>query len=91
MSLSKKDLEHGLTTKLRCTKSESHHHLFHLTIGGRKVAQFRTSHSKGKMKELDDSGIGNMLRPFPNLSVRFFKDFINCDHTREEVLVLLRL
>lgn len=86
MALEKIKVEKALTSKLGCKIDKSHHNHFHLYYEGKIIRTFRTSHSKGKYKTIDDSGIGRMLRGLDGVPVRFFKDFVKCTNSKEALI-----
>ena len=86
MPIEKRELERALTSKLGCEKDQSHHNNFHLYHEGKLIKVFRTSHSKRKYKTIDDSGIGNMLRGLDGVPVGFFKSFVDCSKSRDELM-----
>ena len=86
MPIEKRDIEKALTSKLGCEKDKTHHNNFYLSYEGKIIKIFRTSHSKTKYKTVDDSGIGNMLRDLDGVTVRYFKDFVDCSNSKEELI-----
>lgn len=85
MPVEKKDLEQALTSKLGCKKDPRHHIYFLLFHEDKMIARFKTSHSKKTYKTIDDSGLANMIKGLPGVDLGFFKGFVRCTHSGEDL------
>ena len=82
----KANVEYQLEKKLGCEKHNSNHIFFKFYYDGKIIWTFKVSHSKGKYKEIDDSGLSAMVRGLNGVTTSFFKQFLACDVTKAEMV-----
>ena len=86
MPVEKRALEGALAGKLGCERRETHHHCFDFIHEGKSIKTFRTPHSKAKYKTIDDSGIRYMINDLDGVTVHFFKKFVKCSKSKEDLI-----
>jgi hypothetical protein len=85
MPLSARKIHHALVHKVGFTRQDRRHRVYLLKVAGHTIAQTLMSHGA---REIDDRLIARMARQ-TGLTLRQFRDLINCPLTREAYLRLL--
>jgi len=85
MPLSARRIDRALVHKVGFTRQDRRHRVYLLQIAGRTVVQTLMSHG---VREFDDNLIARMASQ-TGLTLRQFRDLVNCPLTREAYLGLL--
>jgi hypothetical protein len=86
MTLKTRDADRALVSKLGFEKTETHHHVYRLWLGGKLVVRTYISHGE---RELSQYHIGEMAKQM-RLQTGEFTDAVNCPLGRDEYYGLLR-
>ena len=85
-TLKTRDADRALVGKLGFEKTETHHHVYRLWLGGKLVVRTYVSHGE---RELSHFHIGEMAKQM-RLQTGEFADAVNCPLGRDEYYSLLR-
>ena len=81
-----RNVDHALVGKLGFEKTEAHHHVYRLWLGGKLAARTYISHGGRELSHYHVSQMAKQLR----LQTSEFVDAVNYPLTREEVYRILR-
>ena len=85
-TLKTRDADRALVGKLGFEKTETHHHVYRLWLGGKLVVRTYVSHGE---REVSHFHIGEMAKQM-RLQTSEFADAVNCPLGRDEYYSLLR-
>ncbi|HEY63607.1 MAG TPA: hypothetical protein G4O02_03450 [Caldilineae bacterium] len=84
--LKTRQVDHALVNKLGFEKTETHHHVYRLWIGGKLVVRTYISHGGRELSRYHVSQMAKQMR----LRTAEFIDAVQCPLTREDYYRILR-